>query len=546
MPSETNIFPIADISIPGQDGSQVTISIIPGYVIFLVGQNGTGKSALMHFLKARLGDSAIYMPGSRPSYFDADSLSINPSSRRALGANLRNWDSSPETRWKSISGTARNEKAVHDLQAAEIQYGVNATNDIKQHGKDSLAINRLLLKSSPLDEVNELLEQANLPVRLVIENAELKAFRQGAAYSFAKMSDGERTSLIFAAEVVSAPPGSVFVVDEPELHLHRSIIVPLLRSLIKMRKDCSFIVSTHELALPGETPQASALLVRGCKWNNDYVVSWLLDVIPKLDFLPESLMVDILGARKKILFIEGVGTGHSLDYPLYALLFPSVSVINRETCKEVHRAVAGTRSVEQYHHAKAYGMVDQDGMDAARSEELKGDGVYALPIFAVESIYYSHDVLEAVAAQQALNLGETASELLNEAKRHALLSIKEENLIHLASRVAERRMRDQLQSLFPSREEMIDAGEKVIPIAVSSPFPNELQKIRNLVSANDLQSVIRYYPIRESGILPALAKGLRFIGRPDYEKAALARIAESEELKDKLRTLLGEVSKELQ
>ena len=60
---------------------------------------------------------------------------------------------------------------------------------------------------------------------------------EGAIYSFAKMSDGERTCLIFAAEVVSAPPGSVFVVDEPELHLHRSIIVPLLKSLIETRAD---------------------------------------------------------------------------------------------------------------------------------------------------------------------------------------------------------------------------------------------------------------------------------------------------------------------
>lgn len=542
MQTESAIVPIARIPIPSKDGRSIVVEVLPAVVVFLVGQNGSGKSALMHHLKSGLGESAVYLPGSRPSYFDADSLSLTPASRRQLSVNLRSWDSSPEVRWKAISGTARNEKAIHDLQNVELRYNIDATNDIKLHGTDSLAIKRLMSKSSPLDKVNELLQQANLPVRLVINDGELRALRGSAIYSFAKMSDGERTSLIFAAEVMSAPPGAVFVVDEPELHLHRSIIIPLLKSLIEMRKDCAFIVSTHELALPGEVSNASALLVRGCEWSGDYVSSWDLDIVSNLANLPDSLRVDVLGARKKILFIEGVGVGRSLDHPLYSLLFPNISVVDKESCKEVHRAVVGIRSVEAHVHAQAFGMVDQDGMDGARVDELKSHGVYPLPMFAVESFYYSRDVLFAIAEQQASTLGGSASELLDAAKRLALSSIQERDLVHLASRVAERQLRDQLQFVFPGRQEMIDVASGQIGISIASPYPAEIAKIRGLLAAGDLDSIIRLYPVRESGILTALCKGLRIVDRADYEKASLARIGANASLQQALRDSLGEIS----
>jgi ATPase subunit of ABC transporter with duplicated ATPase domains len=225
----------AEVPITG--ATPIYIDVRTGGVIFLLGANGAGKSSLIHRLKQPFGQQAVYMPGSRPSYFDNDSLSMTPSSRKQIKVNLFQQDSSPDTRWRSASGTARNEKAVHDLQSAEIGYDVSITRDIKAQGEGSPAIKRLLSRSSPLDKVNSLLEQANLPVRLLMDGSELKASRGPAVYSFARMSDGERTALLFAAEVVSAAPASVFVVDEPELHLHRSIIVPLLKALIEERKD---------------------------------------------------------------------------------------------------------------------------------------------------------------------------------------------------------------------------------------------------------------------------------------------------------------------
>ena len=435
---------LARVEIPVTGAAPIGVEIRTGGVIFLVGANGTGKSSLIYRLKAPFGHRAVYMPGSRPSYFDNDSPNMTRAGRKQVGANLLAQDSSPDVRWRVLYGTARNEKAVHDLQQAEVGYLVGITQDIVAQGESSPAIKRLLLGGSPLDKVNALLEQSNLPVRMLIDDAELKARRGATVYSFAKMSDGERTALLFAAEVVSAAPESVFVVDEPELHLHRAVIVPLLKALIGSRADCAFIISTHELALPGEVPGAGALLVRGCEWVGDNAASWSLDVISDLDNLPEHLRIDILGSRKKMLFVEGMGPGRSLDFPLYSLLFPQVSVIAKESCKEVHRCVSGMRAAASEHHASAFGLVDEDGMEEARAAELKAQGVFALPMFAVESLYYGPEALSAVAAQQASTLGGDAAALLEDAKRRAIQRTDDAALAHLASRVAERQMRDQL------------------------------------------------------------------------------------------------------
>jgi ATPase subunit of ABC transporter with duplicated ATPase domains len=165
----------------------VQLKVSPGAPLFILGRNGTGKSALVQSFIAQLGGKAIYLPGARPSYFDNENLSINPFSRKQLGTNLKAWENTPDIRWKSTGGTSRNERAIHDLLTAEIQYEHSAVREIAKDGKDSGAVARLQVRTSPLDRANALLEQANLPVKVVVESAELRAMRGSISYSIAKM-----------------------------------------------------------------------------------------------------------------------------------------------------------------------------------------------------------------------------------------------------------------------------------------------------------------------------------------------------------------------
>lgn len=59
----------------------------------------------------------------------------------------------------------------------------------------------------------------------------------------------------------------------------------------------------------------------------------------------------------------------------------------------------------------------------------------------------------------------------------------------------------------------------------------------------DLKSIIKKYPVRESGVLSDIAKSLRFAGEGDYEKAALVAIGNDSILLNSLKNKLGDLSK---
>jgi hypothetical protein len=393
-----------------------------------------------------------------------------------------------------------------------------------------------------LDIVNSLLAQANLTVQLKVANGELRAMQGDSLYSYARMSDGERTALVIAAEVVAARPGMVFLLDEPELHLHSSIVVALIKALILERPDCGFVVCTHQLELPAAVKGGEIVLVRDSVWEKEKIVTWDVDVIQDSEQIPEWLWVDVIGARRKILFIEG-NNKTSLDQPLYALLFPKVSLRPCESCKDVMRAVRGLKDIEGIHRAKAFGLIDHDGMSPEQMSKFEDDGIYPLPIFAVESLIYSLEVQSAVAKQQAEIFGIDAQEILNEAKSSAIESLKGPGKKeYLASRVAERQMRDQILSEIPTRQQLMADDSGNVNVAVKSPYPDELARMTALVDISDIHGIVSRYPVRESGVLNGIVKGLRFTNRDLYERAALRRIGLDATLRDALKQKLGKLA----
>lgn len=194
---------------------------------------------------------------------------------------------------------------------------------------------KLAEQNAPLAQINDLLQAANIPVMIAIRAGEdVRAVRVGGVeYGVSELLDGERNALLVAANVPTARPGTLILVDEPERHLHRSIISPLLTHLFAARPDCSFVISIHEVMLPVNNPALRTLLVRSCAYADNVAVTWEADLLQAGAEIDEEVRRDILGARRTIVFVEG-GPG-SLDRPLYALLFPSASVVAKSSCRDV-------------------------------------------------------------------------------------------------------------------------------------------------------------------------------------------------------------------
>lgn len=543
---------MTEFSVPGPANSTISLTVDAGHPLFIVGRNGTGKSALINQLKQNSQLNTVYLPGSRTALFDGESLTLTPNGRRDLASNLGVWDNNAEARWRNYSGNQRNEKAIHDLTAAERQYKNDCANTIAENldpVKTAAAIAKLQAKESPLDKVNQLLEQANISVRMLLADNELKATSSGNIFSYARMSDGERIALILIAEVISAKPGVVFLIDEPELHLHRLIVTPLIATLIKSRSDCEFIISTHELELPTSITKSRVCIVRSVNWEpSGEVDHWDLDIVDQTVELPEGLVTDILGSRRRVLFTEGATT--SLDVPMYSVLFPKVSIRPKGSCKDVQHAVVGIRSTTGLHHTEAFGLIDNDGMTDQAIIDFQAEGIYPLPFFSVESLYYDVHVLTAVAKRQVATHEadeEKQADLLtgllaDVVAQGSAVAAKQGTAEHLAGRLAERQVRDALLAQMPKREELMADASSTIQISGQSAYPAELARFQTMLATQDLHGIIARYPVRHSGILSAIAKALKFQGRADYETAAVARISMDETLRDTLLLKLAPLS----
>lgn len=506
----------------------------------------------MNWLQQKSPPNTIYLPGSRTALFDGESPTLTPNSRRDLATNLGVWDNRAEARWRNHAGNQRNEKAIHDLTAAEHRYKNDCANAIAENSdpvKTAAAIAKLQAKESPLDKVNQLLEQANISVQMLLIDNALEANSGGNTFSYARMSDGERIALILIAEVISAKPGVIFLIDEPELHLHRLIVTPLIATLIKSRPDCEFVISTHELDLPTSIAKSRVCIVRSVTWKTGGEAEhWDLDLVDRTEDLPEGLVTDILGSRRRVLFTEGAAT--SLDIPMFSVLFPKVSIRPKGSCKDVQHAVLGIRSTRNQHHSEAFGLIDNDGMTEQAVIDFQSESIYPLPFFSVESLYYNMGVLTAVAKRQAATheadeekQGDLIATFLAEIVVEGIAAAaKQGTAEHLAGRLAERQVRDALLAQMPKREELVAAASPIIQISGHSTYPAELARFQEMLNAQNLQGIIARYPVRHSGILGAIAKALKFQSRTDYETAAVARISSDETLREALLLKLAPLS----
>ena len=354
------------------DPNPINLSLKNGDQLFIVGANGSGKSALMQrFVSVLPQDRVKRITAHRQTWFSSGSIDFTPANRQEYEQQYRSFDRNYESRWKEYNPGHKLSAALFDLVAKENTRARAITRHVDNHNCEKAA--EISAESpSPFDQINELLSLATLTV--TIENSNdrdlLARHPTGQSFSIAEMSDGERNAMIIAAQVITADPGTVFLIDEPERHLHRSITQPFLSALFDLRsEDCTFIISTHEIGLPVANPDAQILMLRSCQWSGNQCVAWDAETLEPKFSVPEDIKLAILGYRNRILFVEGTPTG-SLDFPLYTALFPDISVVPKGSCEEVQKAVIGLHDSQDIHHVEAFGLIDRDNREDEDVEEL--------------------------------------------------------------------------------------------------------------------------------------------------------------------------------
>ena len=539
-----------EFKIPRISNDPLEINLNAGDRLFMVGANGSGKSALIqHLVTSVPKDKTRRIAAHRQTWLHSGSIDITPRGRRKFAQNSRSWEAQDNARWMEQDAQTRQRAVFFDLVAKDNSKARSTRTKLRQvDSKNQNEVSKIVhevQKSVPLfEQLNKMLALGTLTVSLENSNdEEIFALHgdNGAKFSIAQMSDGERNAALIAAEVLTVEPGTVLLIDEPERHLHRSIIEPFLSALFELREDCAFVVSTHEVALPVANPEARALIVRSCKWNNDRAESWEIELLEANMVLPEDLKRAILGARRRILFVEG--TNNSLDQPLYSTLFPDISVVPQKSCVDVQRAVKGLRESHNLHDVEGFGLIDRDDQGDDKIEELAEDGVFALDVYSVEALYYCSDAIEAVASQQAESQGCVTDEMINAAQQIVLDVINENGMAErMAARRCERRVRNLLLSQLPDWKQIKDKQTMNITEEITPLYEEELNRFKELVDGKKLDELLTRYPLRESKVFSEIAKALRFQKRKHYEDAFITRIAKDGVLAQKLKGRISRLS----
>jgi ABC-type cobalamin/Fe3+-siderophores transport system ATPase subunit len=526
------------LNIPTTDGPNATFGVNVGQVLYLLGANGVGKSSLVSLLFNQHSAHSKRISAHRQTWFESNALNITPQGRHELEGTLQSQDTQARSRYWEWNAAGRSGAAIFDLIDATITQDRKIV-ELLRNGHEAAAKTESQ-RPSPIEVINELMRLSSLPIEISVEEGQKIVARKngGSPYSVAELSDGERNAFLIGASILTAKAETLIIIDEPERHLHRSIISPLLKLLFVRRKDCAFIVSTHELMLPVDTPEASTLLVRGCEYQGQQVRGWTLDMLPAGAAIDEGLKRDVLGARRKMLFVEG--TAQSLDLPLYGLLFPQVSVIPKEGCRDVEYAVRGLRGAADAHWIAAWGIVDNDQRSPEDIARLQAAGVWALSHYSVESLYYHPTILARVAARQAQITGADADALVRSAIERAIAAVRLQKE-HLVSSAVLRSARDRISSAFPKREDIARGESLRVEVDISALRSEEELRFDRLVDAVDWDGLLTRYPLRESAAFDRVVSGITMADQPIYRAAVLKLLQEDATSLTDLRGLLGDL-----
>lgn len=227
-------------------------------------------------------------------------------------------------------------------------------------------------------------------------------YYNGQKYHGKEMSDGERVMLYMICQALVVKPNSLFIIDEPELHIHKAIVRELWTLLENERPDCVFMYLTHDIDFALSRNNAQFLWIKEYDGNNWYYE--FLDTDCYSD-LPAELLLEIVGTRQKTVFVEG--TKDSYDYKLYQELYreKGYHVIPCGGCQDVIRLVKAKRTYEKLQPIEVYGIIDRDYRVDREIEDLSEDGIYTLGVAEVENLFVVPEVLEIMEHQLGCDSG---------------------------------------------------------------------------------------------------------------------------------------------
>lgn len=356
--------------------------------VIIVGENGSGKSTYVNSLAGSGLSNLTVIPAQKFLYFD----------KRAYERQSYDIQKYQKNFLKSKNDDF---KIDHSYSSDLVEKNVNPfsfmitalVNQVVQFSVNDRK-NELNDRNETLwDQFEKIWKQMIPEISFNINSTEriISCVRDQNEYSINGLSDGEKCIIFYIGNVLMARENSFIVVDEPETYLNPAIYNKLWDILISEREDCQFIFTSHNVDF------ISSRINPTIVWCRRFIPPYTVDirVLHLENGMPITLLTELIGSRRKILFCEG--TKESYDYQIFSELF-----MNEYTVKPVgghDKVIQYTKMFNELSSLiqnSAIGIVDQDGMERIQIESLKNTQVICLPYNEIEMLLLDKEVVKNV------------------------------------------------------------------------------------------------------------------------------------------------------
>ena len=526
-------------------GHSAPIEFAAGGSTIVVGANGSGKTKLATEIERQLGLIAHRISAQRM-------LALDPSIEKVSEEDARNQLRYGYAKPNDLGGAqyARESQRwgqggprfiLNDAGALlQVLFGEQANTAVRAYNAAADGV--------PVVSSNTFMRQLRVIFRRVLPTRDLSITADdikvaktdegttGEPYSVTEMSDGEKAVFYMIGQTLVADKYSVFVMDEPEIHIHRSILGRLWDELEAARPDCAFLLITHDLDFAASR-SGKKYVVRSYSQEE----GWAIEDVPEADGFSEEIVTLILGSRRPVLFVEG--DQGSFDLAFYRACYPGWTVIPRGSCESVIHSVVTMRNNSDLTRVQCAGLVDADDNSEEDRENLAAKGVQILPVSEIENLLLLPTISRVLLEMNFLDTKEQEDRLVDVKNEIFADAMQDKNVTEVVLRHCRRRIDRMLKQVDLSGDQTVEDlttnyAQKAGALDVTAIASELASKITCAIDTDDLPALLAIYDRKKP--LLALASSRLCHLRLDEFTAWVTRAIQSP-TDDRLRQAMSSV-----